>query len=231
MKNKNLPLSIVVWALVAVLALVIIFGFVYRTPPAQPVIDDGIEEIDLNTIYLENSKVEVSFSDVLLSEVDENRKLIVGEQETEVSTQLTDSLIKKLDFDFMKKTQTVTYKGKGYFVVDLDELTKADIVQDKDKKTVTIKINHARLETVSIDPNQVIIDEVNKSLLAFGKIKMTVEDFNSVEAGLVEQLNQALNTPDNAQMADAAALKAVEIIYEPIIKAIDHRYDVIVEFK
>jgi len=231
MKNKNIPLSIVVWVLVAVLAIVVISGFLYRTNAAQVEIDDGVEEIDLNSIYLENSAVEVNFSEVLLSKHGETRKLIVDEQEATVKITLTDRLIEKIDADFMKKTQTVSYTGTGYFVVDLDKLTKASIIEDKDKKTVTIKIEHTYLEEISINPEDVIIDEVQQSLLARGDIELTVSDFNTIEKKLLAEIDKELNTAKNAQKADTIALEMVKDIYEPIIKAIDHRYDVIVEFK
>ena len=231
MKNKNSPLSIVVWVLVAVLAIVVISGFLYRTNAAQVEIDDGVEEIDLNTIYLENSAVEVDFSEVLLSKHGETRKLIVDEQKATVKITLTDRLIEKIDADFMKKTQTVSYTGTGYFVVDLDKLTKANIIEDKNKKTVTIKIGHTYLEEISINPEDVIIDEVKQSLLARGDIELTVSDFNTIEKKLLAEIDKELNTAKNAQNADAIALEMVKDIYEPIIKAIDSRYDVIVEFK
>ena len=87
------------------------------------------------------------------------------------------------------------------------------------------------METVAIDPNNIIIDEVDTSLLAHGKIKMTVAEFNDIEKNLFSKLNNAFNTPQNAQEADAYALDSVKGIYEPIVKAIDPRYEVIVEFK
>ena len=231
MKEKNKPLSILAWVLLAALILVVVLGIRYHTATPQVEISDGIQEIDLNTIYLPDSKIEVKFSDVILSDVKESRKLIVATQDATVSTVLTDQLIKKLDFDFMKKTQTVTYTGEGYFIVDLEKLEKSDITQDEKKKTVTIKINHATLETITIDPNKVIIAEVKESLLAKGDIELTVADYNKIEKELLVKLDRAFNTPQNIQNADVEALKAVKKIYEPIIKAIDSRYEVIVEFK
>ena len=95
--------------------------------------------------------MEVSFTDVILSRQNETRKLIVSTQEGTVTTKLTDRLINKLDFDFMKKTQDVSYTGTGYFVVDLDDLTAANVIEDRDKKTVTILIGHAYLQAIEID--------------------------------------------------------------------------------
>ena len=193
--------------------------------------DDGVEQIDLDTIYLENSGVEVNFSEILLGKQEETRKLIVSTQEATVSTELSDRLLQKLDFDFLKKTQKVTYTGKGYFVVDLDNLTKEDIIEDKEKRIITIKIGHAYLQTIEIDPDKVIVDEVKEGLLARGDIELTVKDYNIIEKELRSLLEAKFNTAENGQEADDLALRMVREVYEPIIKAIDQRYSVVVEFE
>ncbi len=222
-------------AVICVLALsilvVVVLGCVFRdTSPGGPY-SDGIEQVDLDTIYLKGSGVEVDFSQVILSGQNETRKLIVSTQEGTVSTQLTDRLIRQLDFDFMTKTQNVSYTGKGYFVVDLDGLTAANVVTDRDRKTVTIRIGHAYLQAIEIDPNNIIIDEVKESLLARGDIELTVADCNAIERELRSRLEEKFNTAANGQQADDLALRMVKDVYEPVIKAIDRRYRVIVEFK
>lgn len=148
-----------------------------------------------------------------------------------MTTKLTDRLIKQLDFDFMKKTQNVSYTGTGYFVVDLDDLTAANVVTDRDKKTVTIQIGHAYLQAIEIDPNNIIIDEVAEGLLARGDIKLTVADCNAIERELRARLEEKFNTAANGQAADELAVKMVKEVYEPIVKAVDRRYKVIVEFR
>lgn len=192
---------------------------------------DGIEQLDLDSIYLKSSGVQVDFSEVIVGKEKESRKLIVYEQEATVSIQLTDSLIKKLDFDWLKKTQKVSYTGKGYFVVDLDKLTVKDIMVDESKKLVTIKIGHAYLQAIEINPEDIVIDEVKESLLARGDIKLTVADYNVIEKELKEKLETKFNNASNAQKADDIALKMVKNVYEPIVKAIDSEYSVYVEFK
>lgn len=185
----------------------------------------------MDTIYLKDSGVEVNFSDVILSDQNEMRKLIVSTQQGTVTTELTDRLIQKLDFDFLKKTQTVSYTGTGYFVVDLDNLTAANVIEDKEKKTITILIDHAYLQAIEIDPNNIIIDEVKEGLLAHGDIELTVRDYNVIAKDLRTRLEEKFNTASNGQKADDLALKMVKEVYEPIVKAIDRRYDVIVQFK
>ena len=192
---------------------------------------DGVEQIDINSIFLGKSGVQVDFSEVIIGNHQETRKLIVSTQEAKVSTELTYRLIKPLDFDFMKKTQNVSYTGTGYFVVDLDNITKEQIIQNKKNKSITIQIDHAYLQAIEIDPNKIIIDEVKESLLARGDIELTLKDYNEVEKELRKKLESKFNTAENGQEADAIALQMVKDVYEPIIKAIDSSYDLYVEFR
>ena len=231
MKNKEKCWNVAVRVLALVLITVVIIGWVRGKNPLHMDVSDGIERIDLDTIYLESSGVEVDFSDVILSDHNETRKLIVSTQSGTVSTKLTDRLIKQLDFNFLKKTQNVSYTGTGYFVVDLDNLTAANVIQDKDKKTVTIRVDHAYLEAIEIDPNNIIIDEVKEGLLARGDIELSVADYNAIEKELRAKLEEKFDTAVNGQIADNIALKMVKEVYEPVVKAIDRRYSVIVEFQ
>ena len=226
-KRTNLWVALLTVATLAVAA----WGSTLDRSAAHMDVNDGIEQIDLDTLYFKDSGVEVNFADVILSDQQETRKLIVSTQNGKVSTQLTDRLIKKLDFDFLKKTQSVSYTGTGYFVVDLDQLTPSCVIEDKDAKTVTIKIGHAYLQAIEIDPNNIIIDEVKEGLLARGDIKLTVADYNAIEKELRTRLEEKFNTAANGQAADALALEMVREIYEPIVQAIDHRYRVNVVFQ
>ena len=101
----------------------------------------------------------------------------------------------------------------------------------KEKKTITILIDHAYLQAIEIDPNNIIIDEVKEGLLARGDIELTVRDYNVIAKELRTRLEEKFNTAANGQEADDLALKMVKEVYEPIVKAIDRRYDVIVQFK
>lgn len=217
--------------LTVLIVAVVIWGRNNKIPVFREAYDDDVEQIDLDTIYLENSGVEVSFSEVLLGKQEETRKLIVSTQEATVSTELSDRLIQKLDFDFLKKTQKVSYTGTGYFVVDLDNLTAEDIIEDKEKRIITIKIGHAYLQAIEIDPDRIIIDEVKEGLLVRGDIELTVKDLNSIEKELRNRLETKFNTAENGQEADDLALKMVREVYEPVVRAIDGRYSVLVEFE
>ena len=230
MKKIQLEIIICVILIIGITA-VLVWNRNNKEVRADNLYDDGIEQLDLDSIYLKKSGVQIDFSEAIVGKEKESRKLIVYEQEATVSTQLTDSLIKKLDVDWLKKTQKVSYTGKGYFVVDLDKVTKDDIAQDKSKKIITIKISHAYLQAIEIYPEEIVIDEVKESLLAKGDIKLTVADYNVIEKELINRLEAKFNSAGNGQKADDIALKMVKKVYEPIVKAIDPGYSICVEFK
>ena len=231
MKNKKIVLNFTAAALFAAVVAVVIWGCVHGGDPLQMQVSDGIEQIDLDTIYLQASGVEVDFSDVILSAQNETRKLIVSTQSGTVTTEMTDRLIRQLDFDFLKKTQNVSYAGTGYFGVDLDNLTAANVLEDRENKTVTILIGHAYLQAIEINPDDIIIDDVQESLLARGDIKLTVADYNAIERDLRARLEEIFDTAANGQAADELAVRMVKEVYEPIVRAVDRRYSVVVEFQ
>lgn len=231
MRDRQKVLNLAAAALAALVLGVVVWGLVHGAAPSPVGVEDGIDPVDLDTVYLRSSGVEVNFSDVLLSGQNETRKLIVSTQTGTVSTKLTDRLIRQLDFDFMKKTQNVSYTGTGYFVVDLDSLTPDSVVQEREQKTVTIRIGHAYLQAIEIDPNRIIIEEVQESLLARGDIQLTLADYNAIERDLRARLKEKFDTAANGQAANALAVKMVREIYEPVVKAIDRRYSVVVQLK
>lgn len=231
MRHNQKFLNIVAGALAALLAAVVLRGLLYGPAPFHMRISDGIEPIDLDALSLRSGGVEISFSDVILSTQNETRKLIVSTQSSTVSAKLTERLIKQLDFDFMKKTQDVSYTGTGYFVVDLDHLTAANILEDHDRKTVTIRIGHAYLQAIEIDPEQIIIEDVQESLLARGDIKLSVADYTAIEQDLRSRLEEKFDTAASRQAADRLAVQMVKEVYEPVVKAIDRRYSVVAELK
>lgn len=213
---------------VAIIVVLAIFGRQqYKIDSSY---EDGMDDIDPNTIILDGGKVRVSFSDVILSEEKETRKLVVFEQDGTVTAKIEDRVVKQLDVDALKKNQSVTYTATGHFIVDLDNLNESNLIDDKDNKILTIKITHPHLDSIDIDPNEIKIGEKDNGLLAFGKLKLSLEDYNDIEKDLQKRLQEKFDTSANGQKADDLAIKAVYDIYEPIVKAVDEDYKLQIEF-
>ena len=96
---------------------------------------------------------------------------------------------------------------------------------------ITIKIGYAYHRAIEIDPEHIIVDEVKEGLLARGEIELTVRDYRTIETELRDRLEAKFDTAENGQEADDLALEMVREVYEPVIRAIDYRYRVVVEFK
>lgn len=228
MNKTNILKALSAVLLVATLSIIIVFSFKKDSGAAK--FDDGIEMIDPNTIKLNGSGVRVSFSDVILSKPNETRKLVAYEVTGDVSYTIEDRMLDSLDWDPTKKYQTVTYKGKGSFVVDLDKLNKSNIIDDEENKILTIKIKHPYLDTIEIDPDKVEIGSQKSGFFTIGSIKLTVQDYNTIEKELSKRLCESFNEASNGQKADDLAKKAVYDIYEPVVRAVDSRYQLKVEF-
>ena len=113
----------------------------------------------------------------------------------------------------------------------MDRISRADVINDKVNKILTIQIENAELEMIEIDPDKIMIAEVKEGLFARGDIEMTVADYNTIEKELRKKLEAKFDTVKNGQEANEIALEMVKEIYEPIVKAIDARYRVEVKFK
>ena len=87
------------------------------------------------------------------------------------------------------------------------------------------------MQAIDINPDNIIIDEVKKGLLTWGDIELTVKDYNVIEKELRSRLEDKFNTVENGQEADEIALRMVKEVYEPVVKAIDKDYSVVVEFE
>lgn len=229
MREKILKITCIL--LIFAICITLLWGIFNRKQTFNETYSDGIEQIDIDSIYLKDSGVQVDFSEVILGTQEETRKLIVSTQQATVSTHLTDKIIEQIDFNFLKKTQKVSYKGTGYFVVDLDNLNKSNIIVDDENKTITLLIGHPYLQAIEINPNEIIIDEVKEGLLARGDIELTLKDYNAIEKELRSKLEKEFDTVENGQAADSTARQMVKAVYEPIIKAIDSSYNLYVEFK
>ncbi len=227
---KRLALNTLIILLVFASILSIYWGVKNKSHFSHSPYDDNIDVSETSDLTLDDSNVQVTFSDVVLSKQKETRELIVSTQEATVTATLENNLIKQLDIAALKKSQKVTYKGTGYFIVKLDNLTNKDILVDNDKKTVTIKIEEPQLKDIVIDPNKIKIGDTENGLLNWGKVKLTVADYNKIEKELLDQMDAKFNTTDNMKAAKTNALKMVKEVYEPVIKAVDNSYELKITF-
>ena len=67
MKHNQKLLNIAVAILALALIILVIWGYAHKSAEMDNAYADGIQQIDLDTIHLQASDVEVNFSDIILS--------------------------------------------------------------------------------------------------------------------------------------------------------------------
>ena len=72
MKRRALDIACVILFL-AIIGI-LLWGMIRVKQDKDDAYDDGIVQVDLNTIYLEGSDVKVNFSEVILGQQEETRK-------------------------------------------------------------------------------------------------------------------------------------------------------------
>ena len=227
---KKRVIYIISGALLLATLLIIIIGGKSIEKPSDSY-DDGVKQLDANTIVLESGKVRVDFSKILLSNQEEMRKLIVVTQEATASYKLSKNLIKNTTLSITQKEEEVHYTAEGYFTVDLSKVTAQDIIDDEESKTLTIVVEEPELEAITIDPEKIYSDNKKNGLFAWGNLEITIEDYRNIEINLQSRLEKAFNTSSNLEMAKKNGLSMVAAVYEPIVKAIDDEYSVVVKYK
>lgn len=168
------------------------------------------------------SHTEVDFENVILGEVKQHQELIVMEQPLEVSSTITKTGLANLDI--FAKTKNISYSGKGLYTTDLSKIDSNHINVDQDNKTVYINIPHTILQEVILDVDNITFEDTEKGILAFGELKLTLEEENEIERSVKETMRKTLDTKDMYEQADEFAKLKTWQIFQPLVSAVASEY-------
>lgn len=219
----NIGLGLCVLAIIIVALLAIIHK------PEDAVQTMAVEPFNIeDETYHINGRSLAEFSDVIVEKFNEESRLMVSSVDASVSMELKQN--SGFDIGILTKKQNVTYKATGKFYVDLSMMGPHSIKLNEDSQTITIEIPHAKMDPIEIDPTKFTVDRVENGLLAFGDLKFTPAEFNSLETTCKSKLENELNTAANRQAADERAVEEMMKIYEPVVKTVDDAYSVDIVF-
>ena len=196
--------------------LAIFIGFGVLNPNAG----NNIPVQEVNNTALTHTELE--FENVILGKAQEHQELIVMEQPLEVSSTITKSGLGNLDI--FSKVKNVSYAGKGLYTVDMSKIDADHIDVDLDKKTVTITIPHTVLQEVILDVDNIKFEDTEKGLLAFGDLKLTAEEQNTIEKSVRETMKQTLDSSDLYSQADEFAKLKTWQIFQPLVTALSPEF-------
>lgn len=169
------------------------------------------------------------FEDAILGDSSKLKKLEVYQQKVSDVASITDTGL--LNWGVFTKNQLITYNGTVVYTVDLSAIKKTDIRFDEEAKIITLYIPHAVQEEINIPEDEIMFGDTTKGLLAFGEIKMTVEQAAEVQKGTRERMQKKLDDDRVLETADRFAKLMVWELYSPIIKGVAKDYSLEVEFR
>ena len=216
-------------------SVVLIIGLVlggynwYRQYKRDTSILKSVEGYDLT---LDNNGIlgytAVDFADVIVGSSTRQSLLIVDEQELSAPTVVTQAGLFKLGI--FSKNQSVIYNGTAQYTVDISKITSDKIEVDAANHTITITVPYPELHAVIFNPANTVIGDTEKGLLAFGDIKMTLDQSKTVEAEAVEKLTEKANDEKCLAKAVEYGRYVLRDFYETAIEAITKSYKVKIVF-
>ena len=192
--------------------------------------DIPVEEHDLT---LENHGIlgytAADFQEAILGDSKQLKKLEVYTQDVSEAVQLTKTGLGRIKA--FSKTQILTYKGTATYTVDLGKLKEEDITLDEEEMTVHLKIPRAELEPININENDLELGDVERGLLAIGKMSTTPEENKELVSEARSKMMDKLEEENVQEQADRFAKLSVWEIYQPIIDTVTKGYSLEVEIK
>lgn len=173
--------------------------------------DGGIEETTID------------FQSAILGESREQQMYVVLEQDVTVESRISQTV---LDLAIFQKSRTVQSYGTGCYAVDLAKLTAEDITVDDTKKVVSVAIPHAVLYAVEYDLANSTFTDDKQGLLAFGELKLTLEQTNELQQSIDTALRETLEAKELYELADETASEQVALLFTPIVTALSEDYSV-----
>lgn len=215
---------------IVLILVVVVFGIkLYKSFEINKTEVAPVEEHDLT---LENDGIlgftVADFEDAILGTASKKALLIVDEQELSVPSVITQTGL--FNLGVFTKNQSVTYYGIGQYTVNLETITKDSISVDEESNTVIVKVPHPELHNVIFDTKKTVFGSSEKGLLAFGEIKLTVEEQNKVEQEAVKKLEERALESDCVEKANKYAMYVLRDFFEVAIGEVTETYKIKIEF-
>jgi len=228
MKNKGTGIDcvLVVLSIIAIV-LVVIYGVCKGTTDSDNATSTSLDSASEDWYNLDEHTI-VEFQPVIIKKFNDESKLIVKSIEAEASVTISNKAF--MNWSALKKSQTLTYAGKGNFAIDLSLLGSQNIELDNENSKVIISVPRPQLEPIEIDPDLFEATETTSGILAFGELEFTAQEYNDLEKEVKTKLINALDTDANHTIADTASIEEMTKIFEPVVQTVDSSYSVEIEF-
>lgn len=118
------------------------------------------------------------------------------------------------NLDILKKYKRIKFYSNCSYYIDLSQITKDDLFYNKDLNILNLTIPNPNIYNISIDKEKSNEETSVNGFLRFGEIKLTTEEFKTLELEIIKTLEEKLNTPP---LFDEAKVKT-KVSIENLIK-------------
>lgn len=169
------------------------------------------------------------FEEAIITNSTKIKKIEVYEQEVSDTVTLTDTGL--FNWAIFSKCQLIVYKGNVVYTVDMSDVDIYDIKVDNDNKIISLYIPYPVQEAININENDIQFGDVEKGLLAFGDIGLTIEQASQIQEEARNKMQMKLDDTDAINTAMRFGKLVVWEMYSPIVKSVAKDYSLEVSYK
>ena len=229
---KTLLLKVMLPALVVIAAMMLILPRVSLEDKIKDLIstEKPVEDHDQT---LENNGflgyTVADFQKAILSDSTKLKELEVLSYKVADAATITDTGL--FNLKVFTKTQLITYYGTAIYTIDLGKIREDSIVLDEDSKKITLTIPHSTLKPINIQASDIKFGDVDKGILAFGDLKLSIEETQKVQMEAQKKMEEKLTEEKIADEADKFGKMVVWEIYQPIVTRVSPEYTLEIAFE
>jgi len=119
------------------------------------------------------------------------------------------------DLNMLSKSQVVRFYGTALYTVNLESLSKRDIFIGE--TFIKIYISRPELYALNLDAEKTIIDRIEHGFLSFGAIKVTPEDYKSMQVLAIARMREQVGGDDIIIISEANAIKAAAELFQSVL--------------
>lgn len=158
--------------------------------------------------------IKVKKEDTILQKIRTVSKLVPLEVDLSETIVIDDSIG---NLSFLQKYKRVKFYANCSYSVDLSNLSIKDISYSQESSTLQITLPEPTVLSIDIDENKTVLEETTNGLLRFGDVKLTTDEYNSIQKELTKTFEAKLKTDDLIQKARDNSIQSIKNLLSTIL--------------
>lgn len=160
------------------------------------------------------NNVDIISEEILINEIKNTNKIIPLEIELSKIITIDKSLG---NLEIFEKYKRIKFFANCSYYIDLSLITDEDIKMNKNNSTLDLNITKPEIFNIDILKDKTIYEETSNGLLRFGDIKLSSEEFNSIQEMVDDSFKEILQDKEIYDKALINSKKSITQLLQPII--------------